>query len=98
MSSPGEAMPSPVLVTGGTGRLGRLVVPRLRDAGCDVRVLTRRGREATDGVRFLTGDLRSGEGVDAAMGSPGTAPTSSENTRSVPGAERLPPVAAAPRR
>jgi uncharacterized protein YbjT (DUF2867 family) len=40
-------VPSPVLVTGGTGRLGRLVVPRLVDAGCDVRVLTRRSREAT---------------------------------------------------
>jgi uncharacterized protein YbjT (DUF2867 family) len=33
---------APVLVTGGTGTLGRLVVPRLRDAGCDVRVLSRR--------------------------------------------------------
>ena len=28
------------LVTGGTGTLGRLVVPRLRDAGGDIRVLT----------------------------------------------------------
>jgi uncharacterized protein YbjT (DUF2867 family) len=60
-------MPSPVLVTGGTGRLGRRVVRRLRDAGCDVRVLTRHSREATDGIQFLTGDLRSGEGVDAAV-------------------------------
>jgi uncharacterized protein YbjT (DUF2867 family) len=60
-------MPSPVLVTGGTGRLGRRVVRWLRDAGCDVRVLTRHSREATDGIQFLTGDLRSGEGVDAAV-------------------------------
>ena len=30
-------MTSPILVTGGTGRLGRLVVPQQRDAGCDVR-------------------------------------------------------------
>jgi hypothetical protein len=29
-------------------------------------VLTRRGRQAADGVQFLTGDLRTGEGVDAA--------------------------------
>ena len=36
----------PILVTGGTGTLGRLVVPRLRDAGCTVRVLSRRSREA----------------------------------------------------
>src|SRR6266540_2161428 len=34
-------MTSPILVTGGTGTLGRHVVPRLRDAGCDVRVLSR---------------------------------------------------------
>jgi uncharacterized protein YbjT (DUF2867 family) len=60
-------MPSPVLVTGGTGRLGRLVVRRLRDAGRDVRVLTRHGGEPAAGVKFLTGDLRSGEGVDAAV-------------------------------
>ena len=32
----------PILVTGGTGALGRLVVPRLRDAGRQVRVLSRR--------------------------------------------------------
>ena len=67
MRSPGAATPSPVLVTGGTGRLGRRVVPRLRDAGCEVRVLTRHSRQATDGIQFLTGDLRAGEGVDAAV-------------------------------
>jgi NAD(P)-dependent dehydrogenase (short-subunit alcohol dehydrogenase family) len=32
-------MTSAILVTGGTGTLGRLVVARLRDAGCNVRVL-----------------------------------------------------------
>jgi uncharacterized protein YbjT (DUF2867 family) len=41
---------SPILVTGGIGTLGRLVVGRLRVAGRDVRVLTRRGRPAEDGV------------------------------------------------
>jgi len=38
----GGTMTSPILVTGGTGTLGRLVVRRLRGAGCDVRVLSRR--------------------------------------------------------
>jgi uncharacterized protein YbjT (DUF2867 family) len=38
-------MTSPVLVTGGTGRLGRSVVARLVEAGCDVRVLARHQRD-----------------------------------------------------
>jgi uncharacterized protein YbjT (DUF2867 family) len=57
----------PILVTGGTGTLGRLVVPRLRDAGAEVRVLSRRGREAGEGVEYVTGDLATGEGVEAAV-------------------------------
>jgi len=60
-------MKSPVLVTGGTGRLGRHVVRRLRDAQCEVRVLTRRSRESADGVEFVRGDLATGEGVAAAV-------------------------------
>ncbi len=60
-------MAPPILVTGGTGTLGRLVVQRLRDAGCDVRVLSRRSREAEDGIKFMTGDLVRGEGIDAAV-------------------------------
>ena len=39
------------LVTGGTGTLGRLVVPRLHDAGYDVRVLSRHRREDGGGHR-----------------------------------------------
>jgi uncharacterized protein YbjT (DUF2867 family) len=61
------AMKAPVLVTGGTGTLGRLVVPRLRDAGCDVRVLSRRRRETEEGVELVTGDLATGEGIEAAV-------------------------------
>jgi uncharacterized protein YbjT (DUF2867 family) len=57
----------PILVTGGTGTLGRLVVPRLRDAGCKVRVLSRRSREAGEGIEFVTGDLATGEGTEAAV-------------------------------
>jgi uncharacterized protein YbjT (DUF2867 family) len=55
-----------ILVTGGTGTLGRLVVPRLRDAGCNVRVLTRRSGEAGEGIEYVTGDLATGEGIEAA--------------------------------
>ena len=56
-----------VLVTGGTGTLGRLVVPRVQGAGCGVRVLSRRSLEAGDGVEHVTGDLATGEGIDAAV-------------------------------
>jgi uncharacterized protein YbjT (DUF2867 family) len=56
-----------ILVTGGTGTLGRLVVARLRDAGRRVRVLSRRSREAEEGVEFVTGDLATGEGIEAAV-------------------------------
>lgn len=65
-------MTAPILVTGGTGTLGRLVVPRLRAAGCDVRVLSRRRRESEAGVQFMIGDLRTGAGIDAAVDGVGT--------------------------
>jgi uncharacterized protein YbjT (DUF2867 family) len=58
---------SSLLITGGTGTLGRLVMPLLRDAGCHVRVLSRRARESGDGVEFVIGDLASGEGIEAAV-------------------------------
>ncbi len=60
-------MTSPILVTGGTGTLGRLVGWRLRDAGCNVRVLSRRSHESGDGIEFMTGDLATGEGIEAAV-------------------------------
>ncbi len=60
-------MTSPILVTGGTGTLGRLVVRRLRDAGCNVRVLSRRSHKSGDGIEFMTGDLATGEGIEAAV-------------------------------
>jgi uncharacterized protein YbjT (DUF2867 family) len=56
-----------ILVTGGTGTLGRLVVPRLRADGHTVRVLSRGGREAGNGIELVTGDLATGEGIDAAV-------------------------------
>lgn len=65
-------MTSPILLTGGTGTLGRLVVPLLRDAGHPVRVLSRSAHEAADGVEFVTGDLATGDGVEAAVAGVGT--------------------------
>ena len=51
-----------ILVTGGTGRLGLPTVARLRTAGHDVRVLSRR-----EGEGHVIGDLRSGVGVQDAV-------------------------------
>jgi uncharacterized protein YbjT (DUF2867 family) len=58
---------APILVTGGTGTLGRLVVARLRDAGLGVRVLSRHGGESATGLEHVTGDLNTGEGIEAAV-------------------------------
>ena len=60
-------MTSPILVTGGTGTLGRHVVRRLRDVGNNVRVLSRSSHEAEDGIQFMSGDLATGEGIEAAV-------------------------------
>jgi uncharacterized protein YbjT (DUF2867 family) len=56
-----------ILVTGGTGTLGRLVVAQLREAGCKVRVLSRGSREGGEGIEFVRGDLATGEGIEAAV-------------------------------
>jgi uncharacterized protein YbjT (DUF2867 family) len=63
---------SPLLVTGGTGTLGRLVVPRLREARRQVRVLSRRRHESGDGIEFMIGDLATGEGLEGAVEGVGT--------------------------
>ena len=60
-------MTSTILVTGGTGTLGRLVVPRLRDTGAKVRVLSRHPHDDDGGVEFVTGDLDTGAGADEAV-------------------------------
>jgi uncharacterized protein YbjT (DUF2867 family) len=59
-------MTPPILLTGGTGTLGRIVTPLLREAGHTVRVLSRSSYEPADGVEFVTGDLATGNGVEAA--------------------------------
>jgi uncharacterized protein YbjT (DUF2867 family) len=56
-----------VLVTGGTGTLGRLVVGRLVRAGCEVRVLSRRPRPPVPGAQFVIGDLGTGAGIEPAV-------------------------------
>jgi uncharacterized protein YbjT (DUF2867 family) len=56
-----------ILVTGGTGGLGRRVVPRLREAGRQVRVLSRRAHDPAEGIEYVVGDLAKDEGVEAAV-------------------------------
>lgn len=56
-----------VLVTGGTGTLGREVVARLAAAGRRVRVLSRHPPAEAGGVDYVAGDLSTGEGVAAAV-------------------------------
>ena len=63
-------MGSTILVTGGTGRLGRHVVGGLRAADRDVRVLSRRGRRdqaAVEGVDYVNCDLLGRDGIDYAL-------------------------------
>jgi uncharacterized protein YbjT (DUF2867 family) len=60
-------MTSTILVTGGTGTLGRHVVTRLQGAGRDVRVLTRRSGASDDSIRFVTGDLVKDEAIEPAV-------------------------------
>ena len=59
--------PPPILVTGGTGMLGRHLVPRLRATGREIRVLSRHSHDPEPGVEYVTGDLVTGDGVDAAV-------------------------------
>lgn len=53
-----------VLVTGGTGTLGRHVVTKLRDAGHRTRILSRRPKGHVDTVQ---GDLATGAGLLEAL-------------------------------
>jgi len=56
-----------MLVTGGTGTLGRQVVPLVQAAGWKVRVLSRHAQDRGDGVEYVAADLLQGEGIDAAV-------------------------------
>jgi uncharacterized protein YbjT (DUF2867 family) len=63
----GAVAHGPLLVTGGTGTLGRLIVARLRETGREVRVLSRHEHAPENGVAFAAGDLASGDGIEAAL-------------------------------
>lgn len=54
--------PREILVTGGTGTLGRRVVERLRAGGHEARAMSRSGRPGA-----IRGDLLTGEGLDEAV-------------------------------
>lgn len=59
-----------VLVTGGTGFVGRHLLPRLVDAGAQVTCLTRASSRAAHlpaGVKTVRGDLRNGQGLEQAL-------------------------------
>jgi uncharacterized protein YbjT (DUF2867 family) len=60
-------MTTSILVTGGTGTVGRPVALRLRDAGASVTVLSRHPTQAAEGIRYTAGDLSTGAGVAAAV-------------------------------
>jgi len=55
-----------VLVTGGSGHLGRVVVAGLTNRGHEVRVLSRLPADG-GGAEWFRGDLATGAGVDAAV-------------------------------
>lgn len=57
----------PILVTGGTGTLGRQVVTRLQQAGRPVRALGRHATDMNPAVELVVADLETGAGVDAAL-------------------------------
>jgi len=63
--------PAPILVTGATGRLGRLVVERLTARGQSVRVFTRRPDVARKlfgtAVQIAVGEFADGTSVEAAL-------------------------------
>jgi uncharacterized protein YbjT (DUF2867 family) len=57
-----------VLVTGGTGDLGRPLTRRLADAGYEVRVLSRQADpDVPEGVEAARGDLAEGSGIAEAV-------------------------------
>ena len=75
---------STVLVTGGSGTLGSLVVPLLKERGDDVRVLSRRPGRGTH-----TGDLRTRAGLEDAIGGVDVVIHAASDTRRLGSADLL---------
>jgi uncharacterized protein YbjT (DUF2867 family) len=71
-----------VLVTGGTGILGTALVPRLLTKGHGVRVLSRQASPSVPpGATAVQGDVRTGEGLDAAVAGVDTVVHAATNAR-----------------
>ncbi|GAA1769169.1 SDR family oxidoreductase [Agromyces humatus] len=60
-------MNAPLLVTGGTGNIGSRVVPLLREAGRDIRILSRHPRADEPGIQHVEADTVAGSGLAAAL-------------------------------
>jgi nucleoside-diphosphate-sugar epimerase len=56
-----------ILMTGGTGNLGRALLPKLAQAGHDLVALSRRPLPDNTPATYAPGDLSTGEGLDDAM-------------------------------
>jgi nucleoside-diphosphate-sugar epimerase len=56
-----------VLITGGTGVLGREIVSRLLGKGYTVRIMSRSPRRGTTNVEWAQAQLLTGEGLSEAM-------------------------------
>jgi uncharacterized protein YbjT (DUF2867 family) len=64
----------PILVTGGTGTLGRALTRRLLDSGRHVRLLSRQPRpaDADLALNWVVADLTTGAGLESALRGAGT--------------------------
>ena len=65
-------MPNRILITGGTGTIGRVVARRLLDAGAHVRILSRGRRSPgasgpTGHADYVVGDVKTGAGLAEAV-------------------------------
>src|ERR1041384_5128277 len=62
-----EQIMTRVLVTGGTGVLGREVVSRLLEKGYTVRIMSRSSRRGTSNAEWAQAQMLTGEGLSEAL-------------------------------
>jgi uncharacterized protein YbjT (DUF2867 family) len=67
MTDPINFTNTPVLLTGGTGTLGRLLVARLQSSGSRTRILSREEHANKEAIEYVKGDLATGLGVGNAV-------------------------------